>query len=896
MNLIRRRLPVALILAGIAAALVAFGSDLLGIGAAGGFGTKQLGLAAGGGLLLGLGLALDWRGARRLPAWARAAFADRRTLAQAAAVAGQFLLLLWLANAFALENRAFHHTLLWLTFFGFVIHHLLPPPLRLPFFSLLSAVAIFAILGLTPALWLLGAAALLIGVTYLPIPFGWRVGVLLALGVLLGVLRAGLFDSPVPPAVWPLLGSFFMFRLIVFMYDLRHAKQRPAFFLTLAYFLLLPNVVFPLFPVVDFSAFRRTHYNHPDPIPIYQTGIRWMFRGMLHLIAYRIVNYNFIIPAGELTDAVSFAQLMLANFLLYLRVSGQFHIIIGLLHLFGFNLPESHHLYWLAPSFTELWRRINIYWKDFMQKVVFYPLMVRFKRLPEARRLALATLLSFAATWALHVYQWFWLRGSLFISLPDIVFWIILAVLVMFTILRDNRRGKKEPVTLAARTLQTTTLFFTMIVLWYMWSSPSLSEWWEVVRFVEYTPHSLLLVGAGMLALTALMGGLVWLEQRAAAAPPPPFHRSAAATALAAAALLVFTQPAINARLPVTAQAFIAELRVQRLSSRDAQLLERGYYEDLTGIDKFNSDLWEIYLSEPTDWPALTETEVARMLPGSFLNYDLRPNVKIFFRRDYLSTNEWGMRDLPYTLDKPANTFRIALLGSSRDMGAGVGDTQTFETIIENELNAKFTGQPYDQYQILNFSIGGYSMLQKLYFLQNRNLFDFQPDIVIITPNAAHEDRASFLHLYQTFSKGIDIPYPYLLDLLDRAGVTPGMGELEALDRLMPLREEMLAWVFQSIADEIRAHGTVPVILHYPDPKPEYLLTLEQDTAEIRTISLQAGYQFIDLSGVFTGISIEAHIIAPWDSHPNPAGHQLLARWLYKALIEQGIVPVTTTP
>ena len=64
---------------------------------------------------------------------------------------------------------------------------------------------------------------------------------------------------------------------------------------------------------------------------------------------------------------------MLGTFLLYLRVSGQFHLIVGLLHLFGFRLPETHKLYYLAHSFTELWRRINIYWTDFMMKPVFYP-------------------------------------------------------------------------------------------------------------------------------------------------------------------------------------------------------------------------------------------------------------------------------------------------------------------------------------------------------------------------------------------------------------------------------------------------------------------------------------------------------------------------------------------
>ena len=67
---------------------------------------------------------------------------------------------------------------------------------------------------------------------------------------------------------------------------------------------------------------------------------------------------------------------MVCNYLLYLQVSGQFHMACGMLHLFGYQLPETHHRYLLATGFTDYWRRINIYWKDFMVRVVFNPVVV----------------------------------------------------------------------------------------------------------------------------------------------------------------------------------------------------------------------------------------------------------------------------------------------------------------------------------------------------------------------------------------------------------------------------------------------------------------------------------------------------------------------------------------
>jgi len=135
---------------------------------------------------------------------------------------------------------------------------------------------------------------------------------------------------------------------------------------------MLPNVCFPLYPVIDYSTFTRTYYDR-DAIRIYESGMRWIVRGLLHLVLYRFVYLHLAGDPSELHTLGDLVQFILSTFLLYLRVSGQFHPITGVLHLFGFRLPETHHLYYLASSFTEFWRRINIYWKDFMLKLVYLP-------------------------------------------------------------------------------------------------------------------------------------------------------------------------------------------------------------------------------------------------------------------------------------------------------------------------------------------------------------------------------------------------------------------------------------------------------------------------------------------------------------------------------------------
>src|SRR4029078_2481138 len=172
---------------------------------------------------------------------------------------------------------------------------------------------------------------------------------------------------------------------------------------------------------------------------------------------------------------------LIANFGLYLRISGQFHVIVGILHLFGFNLPETHHLYFMASSFTDLWRRINIYWKDFMLKVFYYPTYFRIRQWGANSSLIFSTAFVFFLTWFFHAYQWFWLRGSFLLTAPDMLFWFILALLVVANTPYEAKRGRKRSlvqqresvVDIAALAIRSAATFSVMAILWSLWSSES---------------------------------------------------------------------------------------------------------------------------------------------------------------------------------------------------------------------------------------------------------------------------------------------------------------------------------------------------------------------------------------------------------------------------------------
>ena len=482
------------------------------------------------------------------------------------AIALQFGLLTVIVYQFALVNRSFLDLCI-LALFGFLVHASLPLSLRLPFFVALSGAGIVLVLGMRDSLCLFTLGLALIGVCHLPVRYGVRIALLALAGAALALLRVGDTELPWSSALWPILASMFMFRIIVYLYDLRHEKTQPGPAWALSYFFMLPNVCFPLFPIIDFKRFRHNYYDE-DELNIYQRGIGWMFRGCYHLLLYRLVYHYGVIAPDEVGSTAELVRYMLSAFLLYLRISGLFHLIVGMLLLFGFNLPETHHRYYFASSFTDFWRRINIYWKDFMMKVFYYPVYFRLKRFGANVALVVSTLVVFALTWTLHAYQWFWLRGTALFEVNDVLFWGILGLLVVGNSLWEARRGRARTLRrerpsnrqLAARAAQTCATFTVICILWSLWSADSLWQWLLMWRAAG--PSSALIVAVVPVSYLASWWLLRKPNSGAVAAPAPrvehaerEFWGAAAGQSAAIVIAILLGVPAVYGRLDVPAAA-----------------------------------------------------------------------------------------------------------------------------------------------------------------------------------------------------------------------------------------------------------------------------------------------------------------------------------------------------
>jgi hypothetical protein len=950
-NPMQKILPIALMLLGLAGILVAVGADRLGIGGPSGFGPNQISMAISGLVLIVagavmntslsyrnigqwllvvagvvvVGLAADLLVFGGLPgmlfkqlmlgtvifgialnAVVASPAISRKTIgewigmiAAQKAEALQFLMivlqlgmLVLVIRSFELENQAFYNNLMPLVFYGFLIHFFLPSRYRLPFFLLLSTIGIAGILGFQNSVWLFGLGLLLISITHLPLSFGLRAAILLLVGGALVLLRTEIVQSPIPAIIWPILGSMFMFRLIIYFYDLSHEKEFNIW-RSLSYFFLLPNIVFPFFPLVDFATFRRTYYDK-DRYRIYQTGVEWILRGVLHLIAYRFVNYYLILAPEEVNNATELARFAISNFLLYVRVSGDFHIIVGLLHLFGFNLPVTNLQYFLSAGFSDMWRRINIYWKDFMLKVFYNPSYVRLKKMGTTRAILLSTVVVFIMTWFLHAYQWFWLRGSFLLTPTDVLFWTLLAVLMITNIFYEMRKGRKRSLgekswnwgEIFRTTLTATGTFAIMCILWSLWTGVSIPTWLALWSIAGGSFQSLAVLLASLLGIAVVFFFAIMLEKlinqvKKVLASGDTIFRPGTVNGVLIGAVLLAGTPAIFTRLGGGVQAVIQDLKSARLSDRDAELLRRGYYEDLIGVNRFNPDLWEIYSKRPTDWPLLQDT-VLMDLADDFTIFHMNPNQSIIFHGERFSTNEFGLRDKSYSLSPSPDTFRIAVLGPSFVMGSGVADDETFEWVLEERLNEEYAGKTYARYEILNFAVAGFSAMQELYYLDTKAV-PFNLNAVFYVAHQL-EEEVTVRNFGSRVLVGSDIPYDYLKDLVRRAGVQRGLTQEEIERQLQPFGKEMVAWTYQQVVATARENGMVPVWIYIPALE---LPSSPEVTAELMAMAEEAGFVTIDLSDVYAGQNEKEIIVAEWDKHPNAKGQQLIARGLYEALLKK---------
>ena len=123
------------------------------------------------------------------------------------------------------------------------------------------------------------------------------------------------------------------------------------------------------------------------------------------------------------------------------------------------------------------------------------------------------------------------------------------------------------------------------------------------------------------------------------------------------------------------------------------------------------------------------------LVPDPYRHHALVPDSQSEIRQRDFSyiqrVNHLGLRGRETTVEKPAGTRRILMLGDSFTMGKGVEEHETFSVLVESALQASMATCGGESVEVLNGGIDSYAPV--LSYLQfERELARLSPDLVVL--------------------------------------------------------------------------------------------------------------------------------------------------------------------
>lgn len=342
--------------------------------------------------------------------------------------------------------------------------------------------------------------------------------------------------------------------------------------------------------------------------------------------------------------------------------------------------------------------------------------------------------------------------------------------------------------------------------------------------------------------------------------------------------------------------------RSQELNRADRQATEAGYYEGLLNVgndaEGSRGGLGATLLGSSSDSVSFHDIGATRYMYGDVLQFELKPGLRrVAFGKPF-TTNALGLRDREYAAAKPPGTFRIAVLGSSIDMGWGVSDAETYENRLEDWLNTHAEKVGSDQrFEVLNFAMAAYSPVHRLESYR-RKARDLDIDLVLFSATLL-DPRLTQIHLVNLLQDRATLPaeYAYLRDAAMRSGVVPDDLRLAAdgsLSDKSTIKEKIDTQLWPVInaslarlASDCREAGTPLLVLFVPRAgEADSPVERVEEVGRYASIVASHGMEAIDLTDAFDDEDSSAVSVAVGDDHPNARGHSLLFRALARAIVD----------
>lgn len=792
-------------------------------------------------------------------------------------------LLFYLFSAYAIEPNSPLLSMLPLLGTVFLLNYWLPVKARPYLLSAASCIAAF--FALNP----LNASALILLMlgfsAFLSLRISWKLkfaGSFLLI-VSLALFRKGFVNLPFVPYITPIAGSLLMFRLLAFLYEQKFTKPQSNFAQNFSYLFLLPNFALPLFPIIDYKTYLRS--NSPDT-SVVSKGISRMMLGLAQLLAYRYVHNVIIPPLSVVHSSDAALHYILTGYLAILHLTGLLWLAAGYLGALGFDLPPIFNNVFLVSSFADIWRRINTYWREFVMKLFYYPVYFRIRKKVK-RPVLFAALITFAITGLLHGWQWFWLQGSIVLQPTGMIYWLVLGICISISLAMQEKKStavvnRSALMQSVIRVLKITGMYFFMSFLWSLWNSPSVRDWIYLLKILangfplRMIGFILVLMIAGVL-IDFFSGRFQKKENEIILL----LHKWPVSLVAGLVMLAFLLTPDIASPNYFPGKNFAADIYKDRQNLDEREEATENYYSRMLASDGQGRRPWEVTVDAPVPKSGF---ELACTRRHDMLMRELIPSKETDLGSWKMRTNRWGMRDKEYSKEKPADVYRIAILGASYEMGSGVAQDSVFDNLLEKMLNDSLSEKRRKKYEVLNFAVGGYHPAQQVWVMENK-VRDFHPDLVL---QIVHPEDRSRNNVYMStlVHNGYDLVYPELNNIRYAAGAMQYMGMRELQNRFEPFNNAISIWAEKQITENCLAIHAQFCVVYTPS-----LLTNELSENEYY-YSETKGMKYIDSNGCgyfsipeLYGDHPDQYKLATDATHPNAQGHLRLAGKLYQKLV-----------
>jgi hypothetical protein len=272
--------------------------------------------------------------------------------------------------------------------------------------------------------------------------------------------------------------------------------------------------------------------------------------------------------------------------------------------------------------------------------------------------------------------------------------------------------------------------------------------------------------------------------------------------------------------------------------------------------------------------------------------FELKPNLDTWFQAVKFKTNSVGLADDEYQQEKPADTFRVAVIGSSWTMATGVVSADTYHSALEQDLAELDNGTAYE---FINFAVEYYGLREQVATVRSRAM-DWDPDLIIFgitsfTANIRWTDATQNEPLpertYPFFSS-------YSLRELDRILKTRyirrGLTSRSLVD--YETEDEMHGQLKRAVNElaGITAEKDIPVVIVWLSYNMPSFGTIDV----LRQAIEKDGMFFVDAYEVLSSGNDDKERkfqASRFDKHPNREGHRMIADYLKQALQENNLLP-----